>query len=269
MEFLLEVVQRAGGGPAAQRGYLRFVAQMADLMADYLRRQSLREHSQRSNRLQQFEYWLTTVAQTKQSSAQLRCVADAMADLLDSFQVLILRSGRTPRVLAVSGLEQFDPRSETILLACGVERVLARSTNDFSDEMSAVRLVAGTGEEQDSSASALQAALASDRIVRVRMDDDGEPGRDVGLRRAACRAGARRVAESCDRARRFGRCKCSRSRLDAQVVALSISNVWFEVATATKPLADLVDAGCTRCFGQRHCHVPSPTADLRHRSARS
>src|SRR5690606_22568219 len=37
VDYLLQVVQRPTGGPAAQRGYLRFVAEMADLMSDYLR----------------------------------------------------------------------------------------------------------------------------------------------------------------------------------------------------------------------------------------
>ena len=33
IDYLLEVAQKPGGGPVAQRGYLRFVAQMADLLA--------------------------------------------------------------------------------------------------------------------------------------------------------------------------------------------------------------------------------------------
>ncbi|MEZ6078455.1 MAG: hypothetical protein R3C56_23125 [Pirellulaceae bacterium] len=59
VEFLLEVIQRPSGGPAAQRGYLRFVAQMADLMADYLRRQQLREFQSDRDRLRRIEGWLT------------------------------------------------------------------------------------------------------------------------------------------------------------------------------------------------------------------
>ena len=40
--FWLQVVQSPSGGPSSQRGYLRFVAQMADLMSDYFRSHRLR-----------------------------------------------------------------------------------------------------------------------------------------------------------------------------------------------------------------------------------
>ena len=40
--YWLQIVQSPSGGPASQRGYLRFVAQMADLMSDYFRSHRLR-----------------------------------------------------------------------------------------------------------------------------------------------------------------------------------------------------------------------------------
>ncbi len=41
-QYWLQVVQTPSGGPSSHRGYLRFVAQMADLMSDYFRSHRLR-----------------------------------------------------------------------------------------------------------------------------------------------------------------------------------------------------------------------------------
>ncbi len=173
VEFVLEVVQRASGGPAAQRGYLRFVAQMADLMADYLRRQTLREHSTRAARMQQFEFWLSAVARAVTPARQLRNLADGLADLLDSHQVFIVRSGRRPKVLAASGLETFDPRSETIIAAELAERFLQRDL--ISREMYLDLQAWKDGDQHLASVSKLYELLASDRLVRLRLIE----GRDV------------------------------------------------------------------------------------------
>ncbi len=172
IDYVLEVVQRASGGPAAQRGYLRFVAQMADLMADYLRRETLREHNQRASRLQSFEYWLTTVAKSREPSAQLRCVADGLAELLDCYQVLLLRSGRNPRVLAASGFEAVDPRSETVLAAQAVEHKVARSEDANKQVLDLHRPLENTDEQMSLVVKSLLDSLACDTVVRLRVDED-------------------------------------------------------------------------------------------------
>ncbi len=171
-EFVLEVVQRASGGPAAQRGYLRFVAQMADLMADYLRRQSLRRHAAQAGRMQQFEFWLTSVAQATHPSRQLRIAADGLAQLLDSFQVFIVRSGRRPKVLSASGLETFDPRSETIMAAQLAERFLQQqsASQEAYLDLSPWR----SGDQRLTSVSRLYELMASEKLVRLRVSELSE-----------------------------------------------------------------------------------------------
>ena len=170
VEFVLEVVQPASGGPAAQRGYLRFVAQMADLLADYLRRHSLREHSAQAARLQQFEFWLSEIALTVAPSSQLRLLADGLSDLLDSHQVFIVRSGRRPKVLAASGLATFDPRSETIMAAELVERFLQRQVGarEAYLDLQAWKV----GDQRLTSVSKLFELLASDKLVRLRLHEE-------------------------------------------------------------------------------------------------
>ena len=117
VEFLLEVVQRPTGGPAAQRGYLRFVAQMGDLVADYLRRYQLRSYTTEHQRLQRIEQWLTDIAAAPQAAGRQQLTTEAMLELFGADRVILCSGGRQGRVVAISGARQFDPRSEIILTA--------------------------------------------------------------------------------------------------------------------------------------------------------
>ncbi len=135
VEYLLEVIQRPSGGPAAQRGYLRFVAQMGDLMADYLRRQQLREYSAERDRLQRIEGWLTTIATETTANQRQQLAADAMVDLFSAERVLLIAHRFRSQVVAVSGARGFDPRSEVVLAAQALHaqvRQRAHQTNDTS-----------------------------------------------------------------------------------------------------------------------------------------
>ncbi|RMF42473.1 MAG: GAF domain-containing protein, partial [Planctomycetota bacterium] len=61
-EYLLEVVLTSTGGPTSQRGYLRFAAQMSDVLADYIRRWRLRETAEQRRRSELAEQCLLEVA---------------------------------------------------------------------------------------------------------------------------------------------------------------------------------------------------------------
>ena len=169
IEFALEVIQQPSGGPAAQRGYLRFVAQMADLMADFLRRDALREHSRRAAHIQSFEYWLTTVAQSRNSTQQLRNVADGLTELLSCNQALLMRSGRAPKVLAVNGIDTVDPRSETVLSAQLLERQISRSSHF---DASCCELKPDELPEVSTSIEELQTQLAATTLFRLRVEQE-------------------------------------------------------------------------------------------------
>lgn len=120
VEFLLEVVQRPSGGPAAQRGYLRFVAQMGDLMADYLRRQQLREYAAGERRRESIEAWLTAIASATTVAHRQQLVADAIEELFSAERVILCNGLRRQSVVAISGTRALDPRSETVLAARAV-----------------------------------------------------------------------------------------------------------------------------------------------------
>ncbi|MEM7479455.1 MAG: efflux RND transporter periplasmic adaptor subunit, partial [Planctomycetota bacterium] len=118
VEYLLEVVQRACGGPAAQRGYLRFVAQMADLLADFERRQLLRLYAESQHRIEETQNWLLDAVATKESSAKYKVLVDGLCDSLSMQQVALLQQpvwpAKNPKVLALSRVHEFDPKSEII-----------------------------------------------------------------------------------------------------------------------------------------------------------
>lgn len=131
--YLLEVVQKPSGGPAAQRGYLRFVAQMADLMADFLRREQLRALTSKESRLARLEHSLLNIAGAGNSDARYGNAADSLAELTQADYALILSGPKRLRVRGVSGASKIDPRSEIVLNAIQLTRATQHTgANDNS-----------------------------------------------------------------------------------------------------------------------------------------
>lgn len=128
VDFLLEVIQRPSGGPVAQRGYLRFVAQIADLMADFLRRHSLRMFRGNQEYHDQFHRALVSIASRGSEKDRFQAVADALDELLLSQQSILLRKSYRFRVQSIGGVDSPDPRSETIALAQRVANKLFDSS---------------------------------------------------------------------------------------------------------------------------------------------
>ncbi len=117
IDFLLEIVLRPGGGPVAQRGYLRFVAQMADLLSDYLRRAQLRKLLGEEEFVSRFQNALAVVAGGATSGVRTQALADSLVHLLDLDQAIVVQEASRFRVRAISHIDVFDPRSEVVLLA--------------------------------------------------------------------------------------------------------------------------------------------------------
>ncbi len=115
IDTLLEVIQPPGGGPAAQRGYLRFVAQMADLLSDYLRRHRLNELTRDAEYVRCLQTQWVAISSAKSTRQKWQAIADGLNRLLDGHVTLTLaRLGSTWNVQSVSGLPAFDNRSESI-----------------------------------------------------------------------------------------------------------------------------------------------------------
>lgn len=108
--LLLEVFLEPASGVATQRGYLRFVAQMADLAAEFLRGDQLRrlrQVQQLSSRIDQAVMALHDIHQ----QSQLRgAIVDQIAELFH-FDRVGLCLGDPPRLMAVSHVETLDRQS--------------------------------------------------------------------------------------------------------------------------------------------------------------
>jgi len=119
---LVEVFQRPGGGPATQRGYLRFLTQMSEVASDFLRNQKLRAFSREQQVWQSLEQFTRRI----HSGLDTRQVAFALANesrrLLECDRISVAtRQGQIANILSVSGLDSLERRSEQIK---GLSRVV-------------------------------------------------------------------------------------------------------------------------------------------------
>jgi len=109
---VVEILQRADAGPATQRGYLRFLTQMAEVASGYLKARSLQKFSDRQQLWQQLEQFITRAHGSLDPRTTSYTIANEGRRLIgcDRLSVLI-RRGRHYRVEAVSGLDRVDSRA--------------------------------------------------------------------------------------------------------------------------------------------------------------
>ncbi len=122
----IEVFQRAGASPSAQQGYLHFLEAVCELIAEFESRHQWDASRERERTWHEFK----SVSENLHGSLKLRDTAYAIANdgrkLLrcDRLSVLVCR-GRKPRVLAISGVDTIDPRSNVVQ---GMQKLAATVT---------------------------------------------------------------------------------------------------------------------------------------------
>lgn len=178
VDTLLEVIQSGSGGPAAQRGYLRFVAQMADLMADFLRRARLRELARESEHVHRLQEQLVAISAAATAKERAQRVASALVRLTGAdLAMLLVRTRRAWRVQAVSDVATFDPRSETILAAEGLLRRIDRGCGGVPGPATVLaetaQSIAPADRDMDSEAEAVRVQLGCERLVLLPLGDHG------------------------------------------------------------------------------------------------
>lgn len=115
--FLLEVFLESDCGVATQRGYLRFVAQMADLAGEFLRSdqlRSMRRHLELAGIVDSAIATLHRIGDRKKLEA---AVVDHAADLF-GFDRVGLCYGNPAKLVAVSHVDTIDLRSEAARQLC-------------------------------------------------------------------------------------------------------------------------------------------------------
>ena len=112
---VVEVFQRADAGPATQRGYLRFLTQMAELASGYLKSRSLRKFTDRQQLWQQLEQYISRAHGSLDPRETAYTIVNEGRRLVACDRVsLLIRKGRNYRVEAVSGVDRVDARAVNI-----------------------------------------------------------------------------------------------------------------------------------------------------------
>lgn len=112
---LIEIFQRAGTTPETQRGYLRFLEQMCDLAAEWLRGRKLAALGDRQTLWQQADSFARATHESLDLKETAYIVANEGRRLIgcDRVSVAMKKGGRC-RVIAVSGQDTIESRSNLI-----------------------------------------------------------------------------------------------------------------------------------------------------------
>lgn len=112
---LIEIFQRPDTAPDTQRGYLRFVQQMCDLAAEWLRSQKLRTLGDRQTLWQQSDSFARAAHESLDLKETTHVVANEGRRLIGCDRVSVaIKKGRKCRVLAISGQDTIESRSNIV-----------------------------------------------------------------------------------------------------------------------------------------------------------
>jgi multidrug efflux pump subunit AcrA (membrane-fusion protein) len=117
VEGVVEIFQRPGSEPVAQRGFLRFVTQMAELAGQWLKSRKLRQYGDQQTLWMQADGFSRAVHESLDVRATAYTIANEGRRLIGCDRVSVaVRHGSRYRVEAVSGQDTFDRRSNTVVL---------------------------------------------------------------------------------------------------------------------------------------------------------
>ena len=115
--LVIEIFQRPNRDRNTQRGYSRFLAQMCDLAAEYLKNQQLRRIGDRQSLWQRIEQFSRAVHASLDPRTTAYTIANEGRLLIecDRVSVAVKRGAKCP-VTAISGQDTFDARSNVVML---------------------------------------------------------------------------------------------------------------------------------------------------------
>jgi multidrug efflux pump subunit AcrA (membrane-fusion protein) len=142
---IVEVFQRSDRGLATERGYQRFLTEMAEIAGQYLAAHQMREMGLRQEFWNQLEGFLASIHRTLDVRQTSYAVVNEGRRLLECDRVsLALGQGRRCRIVAVSGLDSLDRRAQEVrlltklsssVLRTGEPMWLSGSTEDLSPQL--------------------------------------------------------------------------------------------------------------------------------------
>jgi multidrug resistance efflux pump len=113
---LVEIFQRAGGGPTTQRGYLRFLMQMCATGSDYLKNRRLAQYHDAQALWDQFESFVGDLHRRLDVRYTSFTLANEGRRISGCDRVTVLLGGRRPHISSVSGLDSIDRRAAEVRL---------------------------------------------------------------------------------------------------------------------------------------------------------
>jgi len=131
-QAIVEVFQRPGGGPTTQRGYLRFLVQMADLAGDFLKTQHLKQLRDRQALWQQVEQFVLAVHRSLDLMPTAYAIANEGRRIIgcERVSLILWKAGRC-EVLAVSGLDSLDRRAAQVKRLAELTRCVLKAREPF------------------------------------------------------------------------------------------------------------------------------------------
>ncbi|MAT69524.1 MAG: hypothetical protein CMJ58_08365 [Planctomycetaceae bacterium] len=129
---LVEIFQRTGARPTAQKGYLRFLVQICEIAGEYLKTRRLRHFVSKQSLWEQLESFTSLVHERLDSRETAYTIANEGRRLIGCDRVtVVLRKGSSYVVEAISGQDTFDKRSNVVRLLRNLSRVVGRSGEDL------------------------------------------------------------------------------------------------------------------------------------------
>ena len=114
---VVEVFQRPNSGPASQRGYLRFLAQMCTIAGEYLKGRRLKQLNDFQSHFTRADQFAKTVHDSLDPRTTSYTIANEGRRLIGVDRVSVaVRKGSRCTVEAVSGQDTMDTRSNTVVL---------------------------------------------------------------------------------------------------------------------------------------------------------
>ena len=117
VEGVVEIFQRPDSQPATQRGYLRFLVQMCELAAEWVKSRKLKQFSDRHSLWAQADQFARLIHQNLDLRETAFTIANEGRRLIGADRVTVaVRRGDKCRVEAVSGQDTVENRSNTVVL---------------------------------------------------------------------------------------------------------------------------------------------------------
>ena len=127
-QCIVEIFQRPDAGPATQKGYVRFLGNVAELTSHYLSMRHLRRLGDRQSLWHQLEAFTRTVHQSLDPRRTAYLIANEGARLVGCDRVSVAQINRgSCSVVAISGQDDFNRRANSVVLLEALAAAVAAS----------------------------------------------------------------------------------------------------------------------------------------------